>query len=110
MPYLYVMGKMNTFHNETVVSDGSCLTLADCSVDRHIFTTHKIIAYLYPGFFFVECNVLRLSADHCVIENCAVRTHFRVAVYMDIRSKFSIVADYDIVVDQTEGTYIYAFS
>ena len=49
MPYFHVMGKMDIFHNKTVVAHSGRLAFADSPVHSNILTAHEVIAYPNPG-------------------------------------------------------------
>ena len=71
MSYFNVMGKMDIFHNKTVVAHSGRLAFADSPVHSDILAAHEVIAYPNPGLFIPEGDILGFSSYDGVIEDCA---------------------------------------
>ena len=87
---------MDALHKEVLVAD-DCLAIAECgAVYDNVFPDIVIVADYQARLVAAEIKVLRVSAQHGVLEYAVAASHACAVHYADVRIDYAVVA-YDNV-------------
>jgi hypothetical protein len=90
-------------HEEVARSDPRRFTLAAGAMERAKLPNQVVVADLEETWLTFELHVLRLSANHGMLENAIARAHFSELLDDRVGANLAIWANFDVIFDDSCG-------